>query len=222
MTLHGAWAPPTKTVQNVASYVKRQFGDESGVQIQDSDILNWINQAQDEINNANRVLVTYFEAPTVAGQVEYDFPNDNILEIDSLALDGVLLPNVPFHTAQERLSRVDPNSPYGGAPLFWYAWGGKITIWPVPQSDDSVIRLYCVRRPTALTTLDQVLDLPDKYFNAVCQAVMTQAYEMDENFPAAQQKSSQFHEETMRLVDEERRAQNMTYPVIQTDDGWWG
>jgi len=227
MSFSGAWAPPSRTCAQVGTYVKRQFGDESGVQIQDSDIINWVNQAQDEINNANRVLTTYFETPTVPGQAEYDFPDDSILEVDSLAIDGRVLPNVPFNTAQDRLAGMDPKLEFQGRPQFWYAWGGKLTIWPIPQSADHTIRIYAVRRPVLITATDQVLDLPDKYFSAICQFVMTQAYEMDENFPAAQQKSSQYHEETMRLIDEERQAQNQTYPVIQVQEGeglgyyWW-
>ena len=33
----------TYTGTDVSSYVKRQFGDESGVQITDEDIVHWIN-----------------------------------------------------------------------------------------------------------------------------------------------------------------------------------
>ena len=43
----------TKTVQDVLLSVKRQFGDESGVQVTDSDIVRWVDDAQREISMNN-------------------------------------------------------------------------------------------------------------------------------------------------------------------------
>ena len=39
----------TKTVSDIATDVKRTFGDEAGVQVNDTDIARWINSAQIEI-----------------------------------------------------------------------------------------------------------------------------------------------------------------------------
>ena len=40
------YLPTTKTALDVANYVKRQFGDESGTQMTDADIWRWIDSAQ--------------------------------------------------------------------------------------------------------------------------------------------------------------------------------
>ena len=62
---------PTKTGLDVAAAVKRTFGDESGVQLVDNDIVNWINQAQVHIASSTRVLKTKATTSLISGQNTY-------------------------------------------------------------------------------------------------------------------------------------------------------
>jgi hypothetical protein len=50
------YSNPTKTVGQIYDYVKRAFGDESGVQLTNADIVRWINDAQNEIAEAAGVI----------------------------------------------------------------------------------------------------------------------------------------------------------------------
>ena len=47
---------PTKTVGDVGAAVKRIFGDESGVQLVDNDIVVWTNEAQHAIADSTKVV----------------------------------------------------------------------------------------------------------------------------------------------------------------------
>lgn len=59
--------PNTKTFQNLLTEVKRLFGDESGVQLEDADIQRWANEAQMEIVNTNGAIKAKSSMPSVAG-----------------------------------------------------------------------------------------------------------------------------------------------------------
>ena len=65
---------PTRTVPEVITAVERQFGDEAGVQLIESDIIRWINDAQDVIVAKNKVLKAKSTSPSVANQAAYTFP----------------------------------------------------------------------------------------------------------------------------------------------------
>ena len=53
----------TLNIQDVANRVKRTFGDESGVQVTDDDIIRWVNDAQLEISRQNEDLLEAVGTP---------------------------------------------------------------------------------------------------------------------------------------------------------------
>lgn len=213
MTLNAA----TRLVSDVLIAVKRQFGDESGVQLADSDIIRWINDAQDVIVAKNKVLKAKSTSTSVAGQASYTFPSDQIHQVESLHFKGYRVPNMSFAEAEEHIFTADPLNVALGDPTLWYEWGGTFTLWPTPNSDSS-IDLYFTRRPTPVTTSASILSVPDKYYQDVVRYVMQQAYEMDEDFQNSAAKMQQFEAGLNEKSEEERTAQNMTYETITTYD----
>ncbi|HWV44429.1 MAG TPA: DUF6682 family protein, partial [Nitrospira sp.] len=181
----------SRTVQNVMTVVKRQFGDESGVQLEDSDIINWVNDAQDTIVNRNRVLKAKSTTAITAGQSTVTFPNLRIIQIESVHYNGRILPNMSFVEAEQKISTSDPQSSESGIPLFWYEWAGTMTLWPTPDADGS-LDLYYSAFPTRVTGATDSLSLPDKYFEDICRYVMQQVYEMDQDWQGSQAKQQQF------------------------------
>lgn len=208
------YGPPTKTIGNVMSAVKRQFGDESGVQIEDTDFLTWINDAQTTINNRNRVLKTSATTPGVVGQASYSFPSDEIYILESVHFDGARVPNTSFAQAEESIIGLDDAAT--GTPNIWFEWEGQIRFWPAPDRTDN-ITIYYTRKPTTLTTVvpdTQLLDLPDKYFPDIVRYCLQQAYEMDEDWTASQAKKDQFDQSVGDLGEQERVGQFMTYETV--------
>lgn len=207
----------SRTVQNVMTVVKRQFGDESGVQLEDSDIINWVNDAQDTIVNRNRVLKAKSTTAITAGQSTVTFPGLRIIQIESVHYNGRILPNMSFVEAEQKISTSDPQSSESGTPLFWYEWAGTMTLWPTPNADGS-LDLYYSAFPTRVTGATDSLSLPDKYFEDICRYVMQQVYEMDQDWQGSQAKQQQFDASVNDLGEEERTSQHATYDSIVVMD----
>ena len=216
-----SYSPPTRLVSEVMTAVKRQFGDESGVQLEDSDIIRWVNDAQDVIVAKTKVLKAKSSTPATAGQAAYTFPSDNIYQIESLHYDGMRIPNMNFPEAEEYIFTADPLGDALGSPALWYEWAGTFTFWPAPGEVQN-IDLYYTQRPVRVTLVSDVLSLPDKYYQDVVRYCMQQAYEMDEDMANSQAKGQQFDASLNEKSEEERTAQNMTYDKITVyeDYGW--
>jgi len=206
----------TKTVQDVLITVKRQFGDESGVQLTDSDIIRWVDDAQREvIMNNPEINATVVSINVTAGTYQYpilaSIPNIEIVR--SVHYDGQILRNMSFQSAQEYIIR-NTSSQNNGTPTFWYEYAGTLNLWPVPQTSlTGGLQDFFLARPPENKSTGDVLTVPDSYFNAIITYVMKQAMNMDENFQAAQAYDQQFEISMQKLANRTQSEQN-TYPTI--------
>lgn len=182
----------SRTAQEILKYVQRQFGDESGVQITEDDVVRWINAGQDEIFRRNEPIKATSSADLVAGQHTYEFPGD-ILKIQSILVNGVPIESRSYQEGEEYVLSNDPLRTQTGAPQIWYEWGGEFTFWPTPDKDSLAgIVVKYIKSPVRLTNISSDLSIPDTYFNRLLEFVLQQAYELDENWSAADMKASQF------------------------------
>lgn len=208
-----SYGAKTRLVSEVITAVQRQFGDESGVQLETSDIIRWINDAQDIIVAKNKVLKAKSTTTSVAGQAAYTFPSDNIHQIESIHFNGYRVPNMSFAEAEEHIFQADPQALSQGDPILWYEWAGTFTFWPAP-GDVKNIDLYYTQRPAPVDNTSDVLSVPDKYYQDVVRYCMQNAYEMDEDMTNSQAKGQQFDASLSEKSEEERTSQNMTYDKI--------
>jgi hypothetical protein len=63
-----AYSPPTRTVGEVIKDVTRKFGDEAGIELENADIVRWINDAMDTIVARNNVLKARAKINTEGGK----------------------------------------------------------------------------------------------------------------------------------------------------------
>lgn len=207
--------PSTKTFGLLTQEIKRLFGDESGVQLDNSDIVRWANAAQMEIVNSNKALKAKATMPSVVGQSVYLFPDVKIQQVEALHYDNVRLENVPFAEAERYIISNDPDQTEQGTPSFWYEWDGEMTLWPKPDAI-SDITLYYTAYPEELTgDATQILSVPDKFYNPVVDYVLAKCYEMDEDMNTSQLAENRFRASLENQMEDERQAQHMTYSVIQ-------
>ena len=207
--------PSTKSFGQLSQDIKRVFGDESGVQLDTTDILRWANAAQMEIVSNNKALKAKATLPAVIGQSTYSFPAVKIQQIEALHYDNVRLENVPFAEAERYIISNDPSQTEQGTPSFWYEWDGELTVWPKPDSTKT-LTLYYTAYPDELTgDVNQLLSVPDTFYNAVVDFILAKCYEMDEDMNASQLAESRFRAALENQMEDERQAQHMTYPVIQ-------
>lgn len=184
-------APATKLVSELALAVKRQFGDESGTQISDNDIIRWINQGQLSIAQQGEATRTTATTLSVAGQSTYNFPSDSILVLNAVFYDNIPLENYTFEQAQTSLLAEYGSTTQTATPFAWYEWENSINLFPIPDSSDVTIKIYCSKTPPTITSLSDNIGLPDTHYEVLLQYVLSQAYELDDDFNSAQIKANQ-------------------------------
>lgn len=208
------YQPSVRTAAQVSRAVRRQFGDEAGVQLIDDDILSWINDAQDQIVDSNHALKARAFSDTVRGISQYRFPSNTIEQIDSIHVGGQLIRNIPFTEAERDYIGNDlADVVTGQQPSVWWEWSGAFTLYPTP-SDSQQIIIYYSTRPTHVVGLSDTLGVPDKFYRTILAYVMQQAYELDENFEASAAKQQQVQQHLDGFSEDERTAQHMTYETI--------
>jgi hypothetical protein len=206
-------APMTRTASDIVEYITRAFGDESGAQITEADIIRWINSGQNEINKKNRILKATATTPLVIGTRSYTFPTPNILEIETLQVAGKPLQYMSFKEANEYITKEDPTFTASDTPYLWYEWGGEILLYPTPSAVYD-LTLYYIQYPTPIVTGADTLSIPDSYFEPLLQYCMTQAYEQDDDWTGSANKHQQFKESLTELAEDGTRYNREFYPTI--------
>jgi len=207
------------TGDDVAFRVRSSFGDFSGAQLSDAAILSWINDGQREIVNSNTILRATKYSNIVAGQQDYSFPEDKVLAIEAVYVNGYPVENVSSQSAREYILKLDPELVLGSSkPELWYERAGIITFYPVPNTSvTNGLKLEYVKVPTSLDALTGTLSIPDRYFNELTTYVTSQALEADENYDAASYKLRQFRDGLDRLNVKDNVSQIDLYPQIMPD-----
>lgn len=192
----------TRTLSDVVSFVQRQFGDESGVQVTVADITRWTNQAQMEIVNKNPMIQATATDVTVINQQKYSIPPD-LIQLESVFVDGRLLEPTNFEGIRAVLGT--ENSNVTGTPMYWYIWANQIYLWPIP-SEAKTIEVNYSKTPVSVSSTADTLGVPDRYFDRVCEYVMSKAYELDEDWQGHQVNAQKFED---KLLEDTNADKNM-------------
>lgn len=205
----------TKTGNDVAIDVKRIFGDEALVELQNTDLLRWTNAAQREIASSHTVLKGKASHNLVAEQSLYTLPLDSpVAQVLGVHVNGIPLKGVSFQSAQETILKDDPELENAGEPRIWYEWDGDLYIYPAPaESKANGLELYYVAYPTNLTSLAQALTIPDRFYNQVVDYVLAQAYRLDENWQATAYQDARFRDSMNRHLAKEDLVDSQFYPT---------
>lgn len=210
------FATATKHGTDIASAVRRQFGDESSVQVTDADIIRWINQGQLDICRRHRLLKGVVVTNVVANQGDYTIPND-VLFVQQLLVNGQPVDYRSYEEASAYILENDPNRISTGQPDIWYEWAGTYSFWPVPDASTagtSNLKLVYVKAPVDVVALTDNLATPNTYYTQLLQYVMSQAHEMDEDWTAAQVKSQQYESALNANQEDNDRTFQGTYSRI--------
>lgn len=207
------------TGDDVAFRVRSSFGDFSGAQLSDAAILSWINDGQQEIVNSNTLLRATKYADIVANQQDYSFPEDKVLAIEAVYVNGYPIENVSPQAAREYIIKLDPEGSLDSSkPEVWYERSGVISFYPVPNTSyANGLKLEYVKYPVSLGQLSDDVNIPDRYFNELVNYVISNALEADENYDAASYKLRQFRDGLDRLNLKDNLSQIDLYQQILPD-----
>lgn len=215
-------------VAEIQTYIKRQFGDESGVQVTDTDIIRWINSAQKQIVLQNESLLDKTATTTtVVGQQTYDLPVD-LLKLTSISYR--ISTTTPYYRLKgyslavfnERIDGWDGTTETGN-PNCYTISENKIILFPIPSAAViSGLKIYYCRKPVAVVLTTDTPELPELYHDTIIKFCLQQAYEVDEDWDAVGNKAQEFDVELKLLRGKDDWKVQEHYPVITvlSDDDW--
>lgn len=188
----------TLSVSDVFSRVKRTFGDEAAVQVTESDILRWINDAQREAVMQNEgLLQTVGYLDSVSGTKEYTLPTD-LFTLSHLYLKDTeftayyALRWLSLKDFTEYADGWDGNTITAMPLVYTQQQDNKVVIYPTPQASlTSGIKLIYSRYAVDVVDSSSDIDLPPYLHSYVVNFCLMQAYEMDEDWESSSQKAQQ-------------------------------
>lgn len=204
--------PSTKTLNDVFEYVKRQFGDESGVQLVEDDVIRWTNLAQLEIVSKTTMLQATAYANLAASTSPIQAPKDTI-QIEMVTWSGRTLKAIDMTGA---INHMGVDGAFGD-PIYWTFWANSIYIVPVPTVAGD-LWIYYIAQPANVLTKTDLLSIPDRYFDKVLMFVMSKAYEMDQDWPGHTAQRQQFETEIASMQLAERNAQGSNLSIRDVDE----
>lgn len=199
-------------VSEVSTRVKIQFGDESGVQIDDNRIIGWINDALREFAVQNKLFQTRAVVTMTPGLQAYLLP-DNLLRLHSVKIDYKNLTEKSIVEIDEVIETADNPSNTSDTAYYYWIYGDSINLYPIP-TNPSQLMIYYSKIPDEITDVTSTLPIAEEYRSRLVEYCLVQAYELDENFQAAQLKDQQVRTGLQDMRDAQQAPNDAIYPSI--------
>ena len=210
-------------VSDIQNRVKRQFGDTAAVQISDTDIIDWINQALRELCRQNNVNKAWAATSTTANQANYTLP-DGVLSVISVQYKGNSLAQLTEEEAEKYIVGAYQTNAQGypsGTPSHYWVLGDvsapQIYLYPAPSASGTTdLNIFYASMPTKVTTGtdDLFTRIPVEYHNRVLEYCLAQAYELDGNTALYQVKMTQFNGGVIDLKGRDAESELPFYETI--------
>jgi len=189
-------------VDDVIRRVQRSFGDENESQIRITDIIDWVNAAQNDICRRTEVLQGTKIWDTVPGDNDYELPPDFIraarVEYQGEVIQQTTLDQLDMYALS------DPVHTTGNSKPFWYKWGETIHLYPDPnQAQSQVLKLYYPKLAPIVNDGNDQLGIPLHMHEDVVNYCMMKARELNEDYDernALQAAHSQRMAESAEIV----------------------
>lgn len=184
-------------IAQIISRIQRQFGDESGVQVTEADIIRWINDAQNEaVLQHSNLLMSSSTVATVANQQAYNLPA-GLLDVKNIRYTKtpeVSSYSLEFMTTQELDEYIGNwiGTEYLGEPEYFTRGANQtqFRVFPVPDHALGTFTLEFSRYATDVVDNNSTIDLPVYYHPYVIEFCLMKAFEMDEEWDAMDRKAA--------------------------------
>lgn len=213
------------TVAEIITNVQRMFGDESGVQINEADMIRWINQGARTIVMQNESLYQLSTtASSVADQQLYSLPSDllilrSIKYKESTTGQYFKLDGYDLAKFEELVDGWEGDTSRGVPTCFTVVDTSTspqvVAVYPTPQvAVVDGFKITYNRMPVEVTDTTDTPDLPLIYHDILVKHCVQQAYELDEDWEAAGNKAGELDRDINLLRGREEWKAQATYPVI--------
>jgi hypothetical protein len=179
-------------VQDVFARAQVLFGDDASIQLTGDKVLAWVNDAQEEASNSiPNLLPQTGYLDSVNGQLRYDPPEDlyklwGLKYKDSTLQSYYQLTYMSILDLYQQVDGWDGTVYATGTPQVFSRESNKLILFPAPREDTvHGIQIIYARYPVPVTNQTDAIDLPAYLNQFVLDFIMNKAYEMDEDWTAA-------------------------------------
>lgn len=216
-------------VSDIMTRVKRQFGDESGVQLTDDDIIRYINEGQSQIVMMNEGLLEKISTSSaVINLATYSLPVDILIlrSVSYKSPDDVSyyrLKGLAYQQFNEYIDGWDGTAYGTSTPLVFTQFAGNLILFPTPDKNSvNGIKIFYNRSPVDVVTSTDTPDLPELYHDSLVKQCLQLAYEMDEDWDAAKTKADQLDSDISLLRGrDDWKAQDLYPTITVTAEDMW-
>lgn len=204
----------TLTVLDISTRVKSIFGDESGVEIDDPDILRWINDGQLDIARKTRSLTKDLIRSTASGVYEIAKPSD-FLFFDRATCDGRYLSPTPFQTLDQLYPTRGTTYPTG-RPEYIAVKGNNFVIYPAPdEAGVNNLIINYIASPVAVVANSDTPEINGAFHEALVRFCLMRAKEKDEDWSAAQRIQESYEQMITDARTDHQNPYEGSYPSIR-------
>lgn len=201
-------------VSEIAKRVYRDFGDDVQAQIDDTDIIRWINDAMRELVLDNKLLEITGTSAVTSGSVSFTLPT-TLIELQAVKWNGISLQNL---TQQEADSYVEINGAAtsqlpSGTPCYYWRYGNTINLLPVPDTNGTANILYR-RLPNDVTATTDTPELPSQWHNRIVEYCKAMACSLDDNMHKSDLHMQAFKGNSAAMKENAGWEQQEFYPHI--------
>lgn len=202
----------TKTVEDVYYQVTRTFGDEAAIQINDRDIISFVNRAQNEVVLANyEINRASYKGTLTEGQTELAMGSiPDLLRVHMLTVNKILTSALPLEQALKKIS--DNGGEETGQVRNWYMFDNTIRFVEIPDKE-STFEIFYNRIPAQVTKRASSLDVPDSCFNLIVNWVLKFCYELDDDIQNAQARNGEIERDNQALRLDVRAQHGVSYSI---------
>jgi len=209
-------------VSEVFRRVQAIVGDRGEVLILKTDMIDWINDAIDEIirETHHGEISQTFAASTGFVTIASFEALHGIMPVKRATYDGIPLEAISLEDLDERGFEVTNV----GSPLMYYVKDSTIRFYPTPASNDNkniIITLADIKAALTTPTNDATaIPLPLAWHSAVVDYVTSKAHEKNQDWEAANRSMGMFKEATGQRIHQSNAIAD-SYPVIRDDPNDW-
>ena len=202
--------------------VQRMFGDTSGVQITEDDIIRWANLAQIDIARKVECIQEHVATDTVAEDGSYPLP-ENFLSMKRVTLSGALVQPTTLEKSDAALPYREVTPVAQGTPTSYFIWRNTLYLHPVPSvSESAILEVFYVRLPAPMLSEDDSPEIPETLHEDIIKYCLIQAKELDEDSNEATKLRVEYLDRMAESRDEALNKHADSYPSVRLlpGDDW--
>lgn len=197
----------------IKTRVQRQFGDESGAQITEADIVRWANDGQLDIVRKVEILNQHSETNVEVSDGSYSLPT-SFMFMARVTYNGRVLPQVRMRDLDLGSDSTDLADT--GDPQSYYTWGNSIFLYPAPNTGGTNnLDLWYVCRPVELVEDSDIPDIPIHMHEDLVRYCLARAKELDDDLDGAERIMGDYETRVGQAVYESTAQPVDSFPAVR-------